>query len=353
MTALAAETSAALLEDSARPLLRLAHLLTGLETTFVTAINWTAQTQQVLYSLNLGEMELPEGTVVDWHDSMCRSLFLSGLTHSTAVGQDVPATVGARALGFRSFCAVPILHGDIAIGTVCGASRQRVALDERQVQGMQLIADALQRLMQAERVASLARARADDAEQATVLAKLEAQRNAAETLRMEQLANTDVLTGLPNRRAFMARWEDELARSGRRNYPIALILIDADRFKSVNDTRGHPVGDAVLRAIGATLLVVARTPDLVARLGGDEFAMVTTHADRPALLALALNIRQLFAAVAADLSVDTTLSMGVVSSDDCPRDRMLSDADRALYRSKEAGGDAVRLFDCRDAPPAP
>jgi diguanylate cyclase len=350
---LLAEEPKPLLEASARPLLRLAHLLTGLETTFVTAIDWGAQTQQVLYALNAGEMVLPEGAVVDWHDSMCRALFLSGKTHSVAVGHDLAATPGARALGFRSFCAVPILQGDTAIGTVCGASRGEVSLDAMQLEGMRLIADALRQLLEAERLAERARARAEVAEQETLAARLEAQRHAEQSVQMEQLANTDVLTGLPNRRAFMARWEDELARSGRRNYSIALILIDADRFKSVNDGRGHELGDAVLRAIGATLLVVAKSPDMVARLGGDEFAIVTTHADRPRLLRLAQEIPQLFGSMAAELGVDTTLSMGLVSSDDCLRDRMLSDADRALYRSKAAGGDAIRLFDCRDTPPPP
>jgi diguanylate cyclase len=208
-------------------------------------------------------------------------------------------------------------------------------------------------LLETQRLAGLAKARAERAERATAEARLEAQRHAEQSLQMEQLANTDVLTGLPNRRAFMARWEDELARSGRRNYAIGLVLIDADRFKAVNDGSGHALGDAVLRALGATLLVVATTPDLVARLGGDEFAMVTSHADRPRLLALAQAIRELFATMAAELGVDTTLSIGVVSSDDCLRERMLSDADRELYRAKAAGGNTVRLFDCRDGSPAP
>jgi diguanylate cyclase len=341
------------LEEAARPLLHLAHLITGLETTFVTSIDWSTQSQEVLYVLNTGDMHLAEGSVVDWHDSMCRSLFLAGKSHSAAVGRDVPDTGGARSLGFRSFCAVPILHGEVAIGTVCGASRDEVLLDATQLQGMRLIASALQQLLETQRLAGLAKARAERAERATAEARLEAQRHAEQSLQMEQLANTDVLTGLPNRRAFMARWEDELARSGRRNYAIGLVLIDADRFKAVNDGSGHALGDAVLRALGATLLVVATTPDLVARLGGDEFAMVTTHADRPRLLALAQAIRELFATMAAELGVDTTLSIGVVSSDDCLRERMLSDADRALYRAKAAGGNTVRLFDCRDGSPAP
>ena len=329
------------LEQVSRPLLRLVQHITGMETSFITAIDWDTQKQTVLFSLNSGQMQVPELSRVDWHQSMCRSMFLSGHSHSSAIGIEVPATIGAIALEMKSFFAVPILVGDSPIGTVCGASRRPIVLADAQVEAMQFIAEALQLLVQTDLAKAQAEARARYAEQAALDARFDADRHEGDSHRMEHLAHTDVLTGLPNRRWFTARWEDELTRSGRRDYPIGLMLIDADRFKTVNDTMGHLMGDAVLRAIGATLLVVAHSPDVVARLGGDEFALSITHTDGLGLLAVAENILQLFAVAAAELGVGTTLSIGVVSSNDCPRHRMFADADQALYRAKAKGRNQV------------
>lgn len=334
------------LEGAARPLLRLAQHLTGMESTFVTSINWESLDQTVLHSLNVGEMQVPEGMTVDWHDSMCRSLFLSGVAQSCDVGTEIPATGGAIALGMQTFVAVPIVLNQSAIGTICGASKRKIVLDDDQLKSLGLIGEALQQLVELERRRSSAQDRAAVAEEEAMDARLVAERHADEVLRLEHLANTDALTGLPNRRAFMARWEDELARSGRRHYPIGLMLIDADHFKAVNDSGGHALGDSVLRAIGTTLMSVAQSPDVVARLGGDEFALVATHTDPDHLATLATRIRQLFAVAAKELGVSTTLSIGMVSSLDCPRDKMLADADAALYRSKNSGGDAAQMYSC-------
>lgn len=337
------------LESVSRPLLMLVKHITGMETTFVTAIDWDGQKQDVLFSLNTGDMQVSEGSQVDWHESMCRSVFLSGLAHTADVGGDVHATPAALALSMQSFVAVPILTGDVAIGTVCGASRHRIALSEEQVVGMQYIAQALQTLMGVVRERSEAEARANAAELHARQADAYSSRNARELEEMERLAHTDVLTGLPNRRAFTARWEDELARSGRRGHAIGLILIDVDRFKSVNDTGGHGAGDALLVAFGKTLLDVARTPDIVARLGGDEFAFVRTHTDAEGLKAVSEAIRQNFKDRAKLLDVSTTLSFGIASSEDCARHELLAGADKGLYLSKAAGGDKIVQFECEAA----
>lgn len=332
------------LEQVSRPLLRLVQYISGMETSFITAIDWEGQTQDVLFSLNTGEMQLPEGSRVNWSDSMCRSMFLSGRCTSSAVGVDVPATPGAVALEMKSFFAVPILMDDSPIGTVCGASRSDIVLSDDQIAAMQNIAEALQQLLRSDREKQQAEVRADIAELGALDAQSESRRHASDSRHMEHLAHTDMLTGVPNRRAFTVRWEDELARSGRRHYPIGLILIDADHFKSVNDSHGHAMGDAVLRAIGATLLALAHTPDVVARLGGDEFALVMTHADECALMTVAKIIRERFAIARAELGMTTTLSIGVAISDHSPRHRKLTDADAALYRSKAGGGDRASLF---------
>lgn len=334
------------LEQVARPLLLLAQAISGVESTFVTSINWDVLRQTILFANNQSALEVEEGVTVDWHDSMCRSLRSSGVAQSCSVGIEVAATPWAVANRIQTFFAIPIVVDEITIGTVCGASRESIVLAEHQLDGIRLIANALQCLLVAERDTAVAHARAEAAELAAAEALAVAKRQAIHAQQMERLAYTDALTGLPNRRAFMARWERELGRSARRDYSIGLILLDADRFKSVNDTEGHAMGDAVLRAISATLMVVARPPDVVARLGGDEFAVFSTHTDGAHLQELARKIGTEFRNVAAELGVTTTLSIGMVSSEDCPRERMLVDADQALYRSKAAGGNVSRMHLC-------
>ncbi|MEP7097426.1 MAG: sensor domain-containing diguanylate cyclase, partial [Dokdonella sp.] len=332
------------LEHIARPLLRLVQHITGMETSFITAIDWDQQEQHVLFSSNTGRMEISEGSRVDWKDSMCRAMFLAGKPHSCAVGLDVPATPGAIAQEMKSFFAVPILAGDSSIGTVCGASCNAIVLDDDQMTAMRFIAEALQKLLESDQQRLLALGRATVAEKDARDARSESKRHEGDSQRMERLANTDMLTGLPNRRFFIARWEDELARSGRRSYPIGLLLIDLDRFKAVNDTKGHLIGDAVLRAIGATLLTVSKTSDVVARLGGDEFALAISHSPSSKLLEIAENMRQLFAVAVAELGEKVTLSVGISSSEYSTRGALFADADKSLYQSKAAGGNTAVVF---------
>lgn len=329
------------LEQMARPLLELIRRISGLESAFVTLIDWDGLEQHVIFSLNTGEMQVPEGSRVPWNESMCRSIFLSGRNCTTAVGDEVPATVGARQLGMRTFFAVPIAVGEATIGTVCGASQREIALDERTIGLMELVAQALACQLHAEQDHRLHAQRAQrDVEAAH--GQIAALSENARTL--EQLAYADPLTGLPNRRGFMRGWEDMLARSGHRGHPVVVLLIDADAFKQVNDRHGHPVGDAVLQAVATALRDVARSEDLPARLGGDEFALAATHLGAGEALALAERLRAAFAREVAPLGIASTLSVGIGSSDESPRAQLLSVADAALYCSKERGGDAAVLW---------
>ena len=100
--------------------------------------------------------------------------------------------------------------------------------------------------------------------------------------REHEHATRDELTGLANRRNFLAAGEREVQRSRRYAHPLALVFLDLDRFKQLNDREGHAAGDAALRATAQALLGAARTTDLVARLGGDEFAVLLPEIDRAA-----------------------------------------------------------------------
>jgi diguanylate cyclase (GGDEF)-like protein len=160
--------------------------------------------------------------------------------------------------------------------------------------------------------------------------------------RIAELAATDGLTGCAVHRVFYDRFEEEIARSLRYGYPLSLMLIDVDSFKSINDTYGHLVGDHVLAGIGAMLRTHTRSFDLVGRLGGDEFAVLMSNTEPPAAAELAERIR-LEASVATEVAV--TLSIGVSGLDGSAptTEHMVDDADFALYQVKGSGRDGVAV----------
>jgi diguanylate cyclase (GGDEF)-like protein len=167
---------------------------------------------------------------------------------------------------------------------------------------------------------------------------------------LERLAITDQLTGLHNRRHFdeNARRSLELARRNER--PLSVVLVDTDRFKSVNDRFGHPVGDEVLKAVAGVLKQNARKADLVARIGGEEFAILMPDAQASLAAQAAERMREALEAevspqVSALKGERVTASFGVAAWEKAS-DRLedlLSAADAALYRSKEQGRNRVTV----------
>src|SRR5450759_3715126 len=131
---------------------------------------------------------------------------------------------------------------------------------------------------------------------------------------LEEQATTDGLTGLVNHRTFQERFSAMLGRAERHKFPVSLILTDIDHFKKVNDTYGHPTGDAVLRRVAAILKASARKIDIVARYGGEEFALVLEGTDRAGARQLAERIREEVAAQIFESSkgpFKAALSLGV------------------------------------------
>ena len=163
---------------------------------------------------------------------------------------------------------------------------------------------------------------------------------------LERLATTDHLTGLQNRRAFLEMSEKELRRSRRTGQPLALLMIDADHFKAINDTYGHPVGDEVLRKIGSTCREVLRDEDVCGRIGGEEFAITLAQATLPVALKVAERLRQTMNAVelvVGDKTLRFTVSVGVAALAEgvASIEKMLSVADEGLYAAKNAGRNCV------------
>ena len=174
------------------------------------------------------------------------------------------------------------------------------------------------------------------------LRELEVQRE-----ELHRLANTDALTGIRNRRSFLDAARLELAACRRSGREATLMLIDLDRFKAVNDSGGHPAGDAVLCAVADLLRSDRRETDVVARFGGEEFAVLLTDTDLPASRAVAERLRASISKLEVayeDRTFHVTTSIGVtpLHADDDLSDA-LGRADRALYRAKSNGRDRIEV----------
>ncbi len=167
----------------------------------------------------------------------------------------------------------------------------------------------------------------------------------------EQLSITDGLTKLHNHRFFQEHLPREMKRSDRTGEPLALILLDIDHFKQLNDRYGHAVGDSVLRRIAEVMNAEIREMDLLARYGGEEFALLAAQTDIDGALALAEKIRLAVGSNRYPVvdekgpdEVSITVSVGVAAY--CGDTKaFFNDADRALYRAKDAGRDCVVVAD--------
>ncbi|MBF0613698.1 MAG: EAL domain-containing protein [Magnetococcales bacterium] len=166
---------------------------------------------------------------------------------------------------------------------------------------------------------------------------------------MRRQANYDTLTGLPNRSLFLDRLNRELIRAKRSHSRVALMFIDLDRFKWVNDTMGHAAGDELLRQTSKRLLSCVRKSDTVARLGGDEFTVILPdmahgpYAERVAAEILSQLIKP-FVLMGQEAFISGSVGVTVCPDDADDLDSLLKNADTAMYRAKSDGRNAYRFF---------
>jgi len=166
--------------------------------------------------------------------------------------------------------------------------------------------------------------------------------------RMAHMARHDALTDLPNRVLFHEKLQEALAHA-RRGHSLALLCLDLDQFKAVNDTLGHPVGDALLQAVARRLLEQTRDTDTVARLGGDEFAVVQSPIDNPAAAVafadrLIAMLDEPFEVQGHQIVIATSIGIAFAPQDGLDANDLLKSADLALYRAKTEGRGIYRLF---------
>lgn len=185
------------------------------------------------------------------------------------------------------------------------------------------------------------------------------ERNITERKKAEEdihrLAYFDVLTGLPNRRMLLDRLEQVLASARRSPVIGALLYLDLDRFKNINDARGHTAGDALLMSVGQRLSDLVREEDTVARLGGDEFVILTTHltadhdAGGRAAMAVANKVRealeQPFTIHGEPYSTSASIGVTLLPKPGQSADGLLREADTAMYRAKAAGRNRIAFFE--------
>jgi diguanylate cyclase (GGDEF)-like protein len=174
----------------------------------------------------------------------------------------------------------------------------------------------------------------------------------AANVQLEALSLEDDLTGIANRRSFERALADEWNRARRHEQPLALVLLDLDHFKDLNDRRGHPAGDDCLRRVGAFLAEsIKRSGEIVARYGGEEFAILLPGVEPDIAIRVAETLRDGIERLSIPYGPGArrmTASCGVASM--TPRstlsaDNLVASADRALYAAKHSGRNCVRLAD--------
>ena len=171
--------------------------------------------------------------------------------------------------------------------------------------------------------------------------------------RLTYLAQYDHLTGLVNRSLFRDRLVQAMARSKRLQQPIGLMLLDLDRFKAVNDTFGHDMGDDLLKAVSERLKTCVREVDTVALMGGDEFTIILegVSSDQNILVVakrITESIATPFELQGHHISIGVSIGVTIYPHDDHPVDELLKHADIAMYRAKQQGGGTFHLHEAAE-----
>lgn len=223
--------------------------------------------------------------------------------------------------GLKSLLILPLIAQDQAIGTLVLGHRQHGRYNQERREMLEIVSHQIAVSLQ----------------------------NANLYARMEIMATRDALTNLSNRRDFLNKLSEAVARHRRTNKTFSLILTDIDKFKSVNDTYGHPVGDEVLRQVSATFRRCLRETDLPGRYGGEEFIILLEDTEAQGAKVLAERLRQEVGALTFQSDqgpFQRTISMGIACWPDDERDveTLIDLADQALYYSKTHGRDQVSVY---------
>ena len=269
--------------------------------------------------------KVPEGPVpfakslLGWIAQTRQELFFNDIDQRT---QKLPVFPnGLLKTDFRSFLGIPLLSRDSCLGVFTIAMRAPGAITQYQHNTLSIIANQV----------------------AVNIA------NANLHQEMAKMATTDGLTGLTNHRTFQDKADLEFDRASRYPEPIAILLFDIDHFKKINDTYGHPVGDAVLRKIAALLRDTVRTVDIAARYGGEEFIALLINTDIKGASLMAERIRasiekSRFVLDGTRIPVTVSVGYAVFPEDAKEKSGLIEKADQALYAAKNGGRNQCRAY---------
>jgi diguanylate cyclase (GGDEF)-like protein len=227
----------------------------------------------------------------------------------------------ARDAGLQSAMAVPVASGSDVLAVLEFFARDRRESDARQMQLMETVAAQLGVAIQRKRTEE----------------------------RLNYLAHYDALTNLPNRVLFNDRLEQAILDAGRHGRLVGVAHLDLDRFKTINDSLGHDIGDLFLRAVAERLRRFVRGGDTVARLVGDEFTMILAdmaHVDDAARVAQKIleSLSQSFLVAGHELFTSASLGMTLYPTDEGGAEGLLRNADIAMHRAKESGGNTYAFY---------
>lgn len=318
-------TSSRTLEELSRPLLEMLAEVTGMESTYLTSIDWQRDLQQVLYARNGSDMQIPEGLTVPWGDTLCRRALDEEQPFANDVDTRWGDSAAAKALHIQTYLSTPVRLADGAVyGTLCAASSERQQLPAKARRLLSLFATLIAQQVERER-----------------LVQQLMQANA----RLNAYASTDSLTELHNRRGLQQALTRLLESGARRGLAVLVAFIDLDGFKAINDAHGHEVGDRFLVTVAQRLRGLLRSEDQAARLGGDEFVVIALGPEQVDQLAQAEQSFQqrVFEATLGTyqlgaLQIDYAgASVGVLGVAPGSHDatQALQAADAAMYRVKQ------------------
>lgn len=314
------------LQHALSPLMQLVCHISSLETAFVTYIDPVLAKQLVAVVHGNGDIGILAGNEIAWQNSMCRQLFNDDIWFDTDIAKHYPQSEGAK-LGMNTFFALPVQYNQKMIGSLCGASTRQQELSASQLQQLELIAEAVswliakwQRLLKLQQRLHFTQQRLKQAYQ--------------DRESLKQLAERDPLTGLLNRRGFADLWQSCVEQDVTEG-DIAVIALDFDNFKQLNDQYGHQAGDEALQDLAQILQQHTRDYDFASRLGGDEFVLVLPGCKKQEALQIAERIQQSYAATKQ--GEQHSISLGIAISRVGAADDLLLLADKALYKAKNSG----------------
>ena len=309
-------------ESLVRQLLGMLELVTDLESTYLTRVDIDAGEQQILFSKNSKALNIPEGLVVPWNDTLCKR----ALEEGRMCTEDVPSiwsdSQAAQALGIVTYVSSPVTLDDGSLyGTLCAASSDRKPLSETGEQVLRMFAELIaQNIWKDKLLISL---------------------NDTKIL-LESYSFSDALTGLYSRRGVMQELNRLFDNARDSHQSVLLAFIDLDGFKQINDQYGHEIGDQFLIQVGQRLKHGAPQGDVIGRLGGDEFvvARLTSSPEAAARQTMKEQLSQLLIGKfeLGPCVIDYGgASVGVVLAD--PKgsdpDQALREADAEMYQEKK------------------